>query len=313
MSILLNNHGYENDSWYQALSQTLPNQTIIRYDQVSDIEKVRDQIRYAVIWNHPTKDLQYYPNLKGILLLGAGTEHLENDSTLPEVPIVRLIDPEVLKDMGLYSLYWVMNHQRLYDCYRQQQRNTHWQRHDICQSQDYQVTVLGLGAVGIEVAQVLIRNGFNAKGWDASPRAIADLETYHGKQQLADALTDADTVVNCLPLNKGTQSFIDAELLGLFKHSTQLVNISRGAIIDDDALLYALDSDQLDRAILDVFAVEPLDQQSRYWEHPKVTVTPHMSGATYARSSAKLIAANILRIENAEKPFPLYQKRVDNH
>lgn len=312
MSILLNNHGYGNDSWYHALSQALPSQTIIRYDQVVDIEEARDQIHYAVVWNHPAKDLQHYPNLKGILLLGAGTEHLDNDETLPDVPIVRLIDPEVLKDMALYTLYWVMNHHRLYDRYRQQQQDAHWQRHDICQSQDYQITVLGLGAVGIEVAQRLISNGFKVKGWDASPREIANLETFHAQQQLAEAIENADTLVNCLPLNEGTQGFIDADLLGLVKRSAQLVNISRGAIIDDQALLSALNSDQLDRAVLDAFAVEPLQQRSPYWNHPKVTVTPHMSGATYARSAAKLIAANIQRIENAEQPFPLYQKRVNN-
>ncbi len=105
MSILLNNHGYDNETWYRELTLLFPEQPIYIYSQTDNLDEIAAEIEYAVIWNHPAGDLARYPNLKGILLLGAGTEHIDADSNVPAVPIVRLIDPEVLKDMGLYALY----------------------------------------------------------------------------------------------------------------------------------------------------------------------------------------------------------------
>jgi len=303
MSILLNNNGYDNKTWHQELSAQLPEQSIYTYEQINDL----DAVEYAVIWNHPAGDLMRYPNLKGILLLGAGTEHIDADTNIPDLPIVRLIDPEVLKDMGLYTLYWVMNRHRLYDTYRQQQQETVWQRYNICQPSDFRITVLGLGAVGKEVANRLSLNGFNVNGWDAFPQTLSNAESFHGKDHLPKALSQADVLVNCLPLNPGTEGFINSDVLKLMKQDSQLINISRGSIIDDDALLSALESGQIGHAVLDTFAIEPLPQQSPYWKHLKVTVTPHISGATYARSAAKLIADNIRRIEKGEQPFPIYQ------
>lgn len=307
MSILLNNQGYDNNTWYQALSDLFPETKVYVFNQVLTIENIADEIEYAVIWNHPEGDLQRYPNLKGILLLGAGTEHIDQDSNIPDVPIVRLIDPEVLNDMALYTLYWVMNLHRHYDTYRQQQQEKTWLRHSICMPADYNVTVLGLGAVGKTVASRLQSSGFSVNGWDAYPQTLDNIDCFNGKDALPRALGHTDVLVNCLPLNPSTRHFINRDLLTLLPQGAALINISRGDIIADVDLLAVLDSEHLSAAILDAFSIEPLPEDSPYWHHPKITVTPHMSGATYARSAAKLIAENILRIEKGETPFPLHQ------
>lgn len=307
MSILLNNQGYDNNTWYQALTELLPEEHVYVYNRVPSIDEIADEIEYAVIWNHPPGDLQRYPNLKGILLLGAGTEHIDQDTNVPDLPIVRLIDPEVLQDMALYTLYWVMNLHRRYDIYRQQQQDSTWLRHDICMPSDYSITVLGLGAVGKTVASRLRSNGFTVRGWDAYPQQLEHVECFSGKGALPEALSHTDVLVNCLPLNPATRYFIDRDVLGQLPKGAALINISRGDVIHDDDLLSALDSEHLSAAVLDAFTVEPLPENSPYWHHPKVTVTPHMSGATYARSAARLIVENIQRIERGENPFPLHQ------
>ncbi|RTE66280.1 glyoxylate/hydroxypyruvate reductase A [Amphritea opalescens] len=307
MSILLNNNGYDNQSWYQALTTALPEQTLYIYPETDNLDEVAHEIEYAVIWNHPPGDLQRYPNLKGILLLGAGTEHIDADKEVPNVPIVRLIDPEVIKDMGLYVLYWVMDQHRLYDTYRTQQQQATWCRHNICQPAAFNITILGLGAVGKAVANCLNVNGFSVTGWDAYPQQLDDIRCFNSTDQLPTALEQADVLVNCLPLNDSTQHFINNDLINQLPAGAMLINISRGDIVNDEALLSALDNGQLSRAVLDTFKIEPLPQSSCYWQHPKVTVTPHMSGATYARSAVKLIADNIRRIENGEQPFPMHQ------
>lgn len=306
MSILLNNHGYDDKSWYQELTALLPHTRIHIYKQVDSMSAIADEIEFAVIWNHPTEDLMHYKNLKGILLLGAGTEHIDAASIVPDVPIIRLVDPEVLKDMGRYTLYWVMNQHRQYDIYRQQQLQQHWQRYNSPQPTDFNITILGLGAVGEEVANRLHINGFNVSGWDIFPKRIAGISCFFERRQLKTALKKADVLVNCLPLNTSTHKFINKELLNLLPHGAMLINISRGDIIEDDALITALDSGHLSHAVLDTFSIEPLPKDSQYWHHPQITITPHISGATYARSAAKLIASNIQRIENGEHAFPLH-------
>ncbi|EAQ66440.1 hypothetical protein MED121_07145 [Marinomonas sp. MED121] len=313
MSILLNNHGYDDSSWFQELSRHFPKKLIHIYKKTKDIDLIRDDIKYAVIWNHPVEDLLNYKNLKGILLLGAGTEHIDAASIVPDVPIIRLVDPEVLKDMGRYTLYWVMNQHRQYDTYRQQQLEQHWQRHNSPQPTDFNITILGLGAVGEEVANRLHINGFNVSGWDIFPKKITGISCFFEHRQLKTALKKADILVNCLPLNTSTHKFINKELINLLPHGTMLINISRGDIIDDNALIEALDSEHLSHAVLDTFSVEPLPKDSPYWHHHKVTITPHISGATYARSAAKLIASNIQRIENGEHAFPLHQHPSRTH
>ncbi|MCV6612474.1 MAG: glyoxylate/hydroxypyruvate reductase A [Amphritea sp.] len=309
MSILLNNHGYDNASWAEILGELLPEQPLYIYNQLDNetLDAIASEIEYAVIWNHPAGDLQRYPNLKGILLLGAGTEHIDQDNSVPDLPIVRLIDPEVLNDMALYTLYWVMDLHRQFSVYRQQQQQGLWQRHDIGQPRDFRVTVLGLGAVGKTVAQRLHNNGFTAQGWDRYPQQIDGISCYEGDEQLATALAETDVLVNCLPLTAGTRHFINDTRLQQLPEGAALINISRGEVIDDQALLKALDCQHVSRAVLDAFAIEPLPEQSPYWQHPQVDITPHMSGATYARSAARLIADNIRRIENGEAPFPLHQ------
>ena len=90
-------------------------------------------------------------------------------------------------------------------------------------------------------------------------------------------------------------------------NGANFINVSRGAIVDDDALLNALDSGKIANAALDTFAIEPLPIESPYWVYDNVFVTPHMSGSTYPTLSARVIADNIKRVEAGEAPFPIYK------
>lgn len=89
---------------------------------------------------------------------------------------------------------------------------------------------------------------------------------------------------------------------------SHLVNISRGAVVDEHALLQALDKLQISSATLDVFSVEPLPKESRLWRHPKVAITPHIAGPTRPETAVKVIAANILRMEQGEPPEPIFDR-----
>ena len=113
-------------------------------------------------------------------------------------------------------------------------------------------------------------------------------------------LSRAEILVLLLPLTAATENILSTETLALLPKGATLINPGRGALIDDAALLAALDSGQIGQATLDVFRTEPLPADHPYWHHPKVTVTPHIASATRPESAAEAIAENIRRSEAGE-------------
>jgi len=312
MAILLNNHGYDNSQWQLEFSKQLPEMPLFVYPDTQQ-HLNRDQINYAVVWDHPKGDLQHYKNLKAIFSLGAGMEHLLFDEDLPDLPLVPLLDPIVAEDMANYALYWVMNIHRGYDTYRQQQTNQIWQALDNKPSSECRISVLGLGRIGQKIVDTIDHVGYRVSAWDFKEKTLAShlkhsVKTYSGISELYASIQNADIVINCLASNEKTHGIINADFLSqMSKHST-LINVSRGAIINEPDLLDALNHDGINRAVLDVFCQEPSPQNHPLWNHPKVTITPHISGSTYARSAASVIVNNIKRMENGKMPEGIYDR-----
>lgn len=302
MSIFVNNAGGESESWVTVLASHLPEQDVYDYKDLPN----KQDVEYAVVWNHPHGDLATFPNLKAVLILGAGTDFIDQDHDLPRVPFVRLIDPDVGNDMAHYVLYWVMHFHRRYEEYRRQAPNRSWTRYEMPRSADYRVTVLGLGRIGTFIAERLAGNNFHTSAWNRSAKLIDDVNCYSGKRGLSEAVNTADVLVNCLPLNPETQGMLDHALLSQLPSGANLINVSRGAVIDDSALLALIANGHIAAAALDTFKQEPLPAVSPYWVLPNVFVTPHMSGSTYAKSAAFVVAENIKRIERGEQPHLIH-------
>ena len=302
MAILLNYHGNDSSEWAEAFAQLLPSMPVYTYPDIPRPE----EIRYAVVWHHPHGDLDQYSNLRAVMNMGAGTDHLDADPSLPKVPIVRLVDPDVGNDMAQYAVYWAMHFHRRFEDYRRQAEQAEWRGHEVARTADYRVSVLGLGLIGTEIAERLAMSGFKAQGWSRSQHDIANVETYSGESGLQQLLANTDVLVNCLPLNDLTKHLLNADTLSQLPAGSFLINVSRGAVIDDQALVDKLASGHIAGAALDTFAVEPLPKDSPYWHYDNVYVTPHISGSTFAKSAAKPIADNILRMERGEVPFPIH-------
>lgn len=305
MAILLNNHGYDNAPWANALREYLPQLPIYEFPNIPCPE----DIHYAVVWEHPHGDLINYPNLKAIMSLGAGTDHIDKDPELPDVPLVRLLDPDVGNDMAQYACYWAMHFHRQYERYRQQKSTQHWQRHEVERSVDFTVSVLGLGLIGSFVAERLAANGYRTLGWNRSQKKIDQVVCHSGSEGLTQVLSSSDVLVNCLPLSDQTHHLLNESTLSQLPKGASLINVSRGAIIDDAALIGLLESGHIGAAALDAFVEEPLPAASPYWRLDNVFVTPHTAGATYPKSAARVVADNILRVENGEMPFPIHKPK----
>lgn len=164
------------------------------------------------------------------------------------------------------------------------------------------VGVLGLGELGAASARALAGLNFRVTGWSRSRKQLDGIECLWGEEGLRAVLSRSEILVLLLPLTPATETVIDAEAIARLPQGAVILNPGRGALIDDPALLAALDSGHLAHATLDVFREEPLPPDHPFWAHPKVTVTPHVASETRAPGAARVIAENVRRGE-AGAPF----------
>ncbi len=177
--------------------------------------------------------------------------------------------------------------------YSLQQQKALWQPLPYVPARERTVGLLGLGELGKASAERLKSNGFNVIGWSRSQKTIAGVECFSGKEGFESVLNKSDILVCLLPLTQHTENLLSFESMDLIKPGAKLINFARGKIIDDEALLYALNTGRLQRAVLDVFAIEPLPRSHPYWTHPKVSVLPHISAATSIYSASQIVAQNV--------------------
>ncbi|MEP1964635.1 2-hydroxyacid dehydrogenase [Tateyamaria sp.] len=260
-----------------------------------------DQVDYIVYApNSEVQDFAPFTRAKAVLNLWAGVEAIVGNPTL-HLPLTRMVDPALTQGM----IEWVTGHiLRLHlgmDAHISATPGT-WEPKAPPLAFDTRVTVLGLGELGTACAAALAGLGFQVTGWSRSQKQIDGITCLSGVQGLDKALSRADYCVLLLPSTAATENVLDARTLALMPKGARILNPGRGPLIDDTALLAALETNQIDHATLDVFRVEPLPQEHPYWTHAKVTVTPHVASETRAAYSAKTIAENIHRGETGA-PF----------
>ncbi|WP_136443056.1 2-hydroxyacid dehydrogenase [Pacificoceanicola onchidii] len=253
-----------------------------------------DYIVYAP--SSEVQDFTPFTRLKAVLNLWAGVEQVIGNATLT-VPLCRMIDEEGLtQGMVEWVTGHVLRHHLGMDKHIVNPDGV-WEHEAPPIAADRPVTILGLGALGKACARALRGIGFPVTGWSRSPKQIANIQCLHGDTGLAQALRGAQIVVLLLPETRATENILNAQSLALLHRGAVVINPGRGPLIDDAALLAALDSGQVSHATLDVFRVEPLPSGDPYWAHPRVTVTPHVASETRPGSAARVIAENIRRGE----------------
>ena len=251
--------------------------------------------------NGPVTDFSPYTGCKAVLNLWAGVEDVVGNPTLTQ-PFARMVDDGLTRGMVEWVTGHVLRHHLGMD--RQIRKAGGWSdlHHIPPLARDRRVTILGLGALGQACGQALAGLGFPVTGWSRRPKSLDGLDCLSGEDGLKTALARADILVLLLPLTAATENLLNAERLALLPEGAVIVNPGRGPLIDDDALLAALDSGQVGHATLDVFRQEPLPEGHPFWAHPGVTVTPHIASETRADTAARVIAENIRRGEAGE-PF----------
>ena len=256
------------------------------------------EIDYALVWRPEPGFLASLPNLKLILSLGAGVDHLLGDPQLPQhLPIVRLVDPHMTAAMSEYVVLQVLRLHRRDLEYRTQQQAVVWRELDQQNAVERRVGILGLGELGRDAAKKLRALGFDVAGWSRGERTVPGVASYAGANGLPQLLGRSEILACLLPLTAETEGILNGSTLALLPKGAALVNAARGAHLVEEDLLAALASGQISAAVLDVFREEPLPAGHPFWRHPRVILTPHVAAFTNPATAAPIILDNIRRFE----------------
>ena len=292
--------------WEAELKKHLPDLDFRRWEAPGDPA----EIDMALCWKPPPGGLAEFPNLKVIFSLAAGIDHLLSDPALPDVPIVRMVEPSLTAGVAEYIVLHVLRHHKDQRRFEAQQAARVWKEYFAPPAWTRRVGILGLGAIGSEAARMLTAVGFDVAGWSRTPKQLDGVASFHGADQRDAFLARTDILVCILPKTPQTEGILNADLFAKLSRGASLINAGRGDQLVEEDLLAALESGHISEATLDVFRSEPLPADHPFWCHPKVTVTPHSAGDPFADSAALRVAANIRRFQRG-KPLPhLYDPRA---
>lgn len=279
------------EPWLQGLRAALPGATVEVWQPGAP------QADHAVVWAPPQQFLDEQAALKGLFNIGAGVDALLRLRLPPGAQVVRLNDAGMSVQMAEYVCHTVIRHFREFDGYEADVKAGKWSYRKPRDRQDFPVGVMGLGVLGERVAQALTVFDFPVHGWSRSPKAIEGVVTHSGEVGFDSFLARSRVLVNLLPLTADTQDILNRDTLGRLQPGGYLINVARGAHLVENDLLALLDSGHLAGATLDVFRTEPLPAGHPFWQHPKITVTPHTSARTLRDESIAQIAGKIRALE----------------
>lgn len=277
-------------SWVERMRKLLPDWSINPLTEEDDPESVR----YAVVWRPRTGDIARFPNLKAVVSIGAGIDHVLADAELPrKLPIIRTVGADLTQFMREYVALHVLRHHRNRPYQAAAQARAEWDAVEVPPAPQRRVGVMGLGNLGSFAAQTLAGLGFRTVGWARRPRDIEGVTCYSGSENFDAFLEGTEILVNLLPLTDETKNVLNAETFGKLPKGACIINAARGPHLVEEDLLAALDSGQIAQATLDVFNVEPLPPEHPFWKHPAITVTPHIASRIDAGTGSRIIAANL--------------------
>ncbi len=286
------------DAWVTGLRRHLPGVEVYIWPEVSE----PGRIIYAVLGNPPSGILRNYPSLRAVCVLSAGVDSIAADPDLPrEVSVVRIVDAVVARRMTEYVLAVVLRFQRRLDEYARQQDRKHWQALQQRDASEIGIGLLGLGHVGAKVASTLSGLGYDVAAWTRRPRAEPGLRSFHGTDGLGPLLERSDILICLLPLTAQTRRLLDSRTLRRLPRGAYLINCARGAELVEEDLLAAVDDGHLSGAMLDVFQTEPLPANHPFWNHPRITVTPHVAGLTNLETALPQVVENFRRLREGRQ------------
>ncbi|WP_417516342.1 2-hydroxyacid dehydrogenase [Minwuia sp.] len=298
-TLLFRSNADRDDWWRETLLAEIPDLDFRVWPDTGD----KAEIDYALVWKPETGLLASLPNLRAIFSLGAGVDHIFADAELPKhIPMCRVINPNMALRMREWIVMHTLMHHRRHREYDRQQRDRIWQELLQPHAGERRVGVMGLGELGGDAARHLAILGFDTAGWSRSPKKVDGVTCFSGADGLPDFLARTEILICLLPLTEQTRGIVDRKLLSGLPRGATFINGGRGGHVVEEDLLAMLDEGHVSEATLDVFQTEPLPEDSPFWKHPQVTVTPHIAAFSDPRALVEQVVENIRR-DQAGQPL----------
>jgi len=279
------------EPWLAGLRTALPEANISLW------EPGAPPADYAVVWAPPQQFFDEQTQLRALFNIGAGVDALLKMRLPAGAQVISLDDAGMSVQMAEYVCHAVIRHFREFAGYEADMANGKWSFRKPHSRLDYPVGVLGLGVLGERVARAVAQFDFPVNGWSRTPKDVPGVQCFAGPAQL-DAFLQASRMLVCLlPLTAETRDILNRDNLSRLQPGGYVINVARGAHLVDEDLLALLDSGHLAGATLDVFRVEPLPRSHPFWNHPRITLTPHTSARTLRTESIAQIAGKIAAMQ----------------
>jgi len=284
------------------LSASFPDVRVHAAERVADAAAILDDVELLVtigpaLGSDASALFRAARSLRWVQSIGTGVDNILGHPDLGAdvaVTNVRGVHGEQMSEAALASMLALAR-----DLPRviRNQQDARWERFAPRTLAGTTVGILGTGAIAAALAPRCKAMGMTVVGISASPRPLPDFDRVEARDELIRAVADLDWLVLLAPYSPETHHVINGDVLAAMKPGAMLVNLARGGVADESALLAALDAGTLAGAALDVFAQEPLDPASPFWRHPRVIVTPHLGGfhAGYPDQVYAVIADNFTR------------------
>ena len=297
MSIAILFNQKDSSVWLDQLKEKLPHETIEVYPEI----KNKDDVEFLVTWKPHVDYSKEFTNLKVVQSVGAGIDHLLHTKLSDDIIVSRIVDPDLMQDMFEHVLTCVMGSMKNTLVYFKDQMQRRWEPKSYKAINNTTITILGLGEIGLYVAQRLKTIGFNVNGWSSSLKSINGISTFSGENELLESVKKSDFIVNLLPLTAQTQNILNYSLFQILNQTSVIINVGRGGHLVEDDLILALEQDLLKEAYLDVFNEEPLPEDHKFWSNPNIYITPHIASITNPFTAIDLVIDNYLRFQSEKE------------
>lgn len=231
-----------------------------------------------VPYDFPQDLFSALPNLKWVQVMAAGVEQfVQNANQFKNIIVTRMIgvDAKYMAEYVLaYLLYFCQRIGQIFDA----QKEKKWEPFIPDYIHRQTCGIMGLGAVGSMVARKIKSMDVRIVSWDLEKKIAPFVDHQYLSNELDDFLEESDFVVVVLPATPKTFNLIDNDVFKSMKNSAYLINISRGELVDENALFAALKHGDIAGAVIDVAIQEPLPEDNPLWECPNLIITPHISG-----------------------------------
>ncbi len=283
--------------WKSHMKSLLPEIEFFLHNEPFD----KQLIDLAIVWKPENGWLKSLSNLKCIISMGSGIDHILSDPELPkDLPIIKTTADDLKIRMREYVILHTLKHHRNLNEVIKARNNKEWKQIIEPPANKRTVGVMGLGNLGLDCARALKSLDFMVNGWSKSEKEIEGINIFTGINQITDFIKDVEILICMLPLTSETRGILNFKLFEKMKKNSCLINVARGEHLVEEDLIKAIEKSIVKEATLDVFHSEPLPENHIFWQNPKIFITPHIASLLDPEAGGENIAQNILKFINGE-------------